>query len=131
MKHSPSGVFMERFSRQDSFLTIHSFDAWPPRFWGDETVRKAAAILLLAFALLARAAWPQSGPEKSGNEVQVWTGGGHGLSGSTSDTGVWNVGVRYGWVLTNPHGPGFLRGRFEYAVDVVPIFPVFQPTGAA
>jgi hypothetical protein len=94
-------------------------------------VRKAAAILLLAFALLAPAAWPQSGPERGGNEVQVWTGGGHGLSGSTSDTGVWSVGVRYGWVLTNPHGPGFLRGRFEYAVDVVPIFPVFQPAGTA
>jgi hypothetical protein len=94
-------------------------------------VREAAAILLLAFALLAPAAWPQNGPERGGHEVQVWTGGGHGLNGSTSDTGVWNVGVRYGWVLTNPHGPGFLRGRFEYAVDVVPIFPVFQPTGTA
>jgi hypothetical protein len=94
-------------------------------------VRKAAALLLLALALPAPAAWPQSGPERGGNEVQVWTGGGHGLSGGTSDTGVWNVGVRYGWVLTNPHGPGFLRGRFEYAVDVVPIFPVFQPTGSA
>jgi len=122
---------MERFSRPDSHLTIHSFDAWPPRSWGDETVRKATAILLLAFTLLAPAAWPQSGPARGGNEVQVWTGGGRGLSGSTSDTGVWNVGVRYGWVLTNPHGPGFLRGRFEYAVDAVPIFPVFQPTGAA
>jgi hypothetical protein len=32
--------------------------------------------------------------------------------------------------LTNPHGPGFLRGRFEYAVDVVPVFLVFQPAGA-
>jgi hypothetical protein len=94
-------------------------------------VRNTAAILLFAFALLAPAAWPQSGPERGGNEVQVWTGGGHGLSGSTSDTGVWNVGVRYGWVLTNPHGPGFLRGRFEYAVDVVPVFLVFQPAGTA
>ena len=37
--------------------------------------------------------------------------------------------MRYGWVLTNPHGPGFLRGRFEYAVDVVPVFLVSQPAG--
>jgi hypothetical protein len=94
-------------------------------------VRKAATFHMLLFALIAPAATPQSGPEKGGNELQVWTGGGRGLSGSTSDTGVWNVGVRYGWVLTNPHGPGFLRGRFEYVVDVVPIFPVFQPTGTA
>jgi len=63
--------------------------------------------------------------------MQVWTGGGHGLTGSTSDTGVWNLGLRYGWVLTKPFGPGFLRGRFEYAVDVVPAFVVTQRTGAA
>ena len=69
----------------------------------------------------------QSGPEKGGHELQLWTAGGHGLNGVTSDTGVWNVGVRYGWVLTNPHGPGFLSGRFEYAVDAVPIFWVFEP----
>ena len=73
----------------------------------------------------------QSGPEAGGNEMQVWTGGGHGLTGSTSDTGVWNLGLRYGWVLTKPFGPGFLRGRFEYAVDVVPAFVVTQRTGAA
>ena len=30
----------------------------------------------------------------------MWTGGGHGLNGTTSDTGIWNLGVRYGWVLT-------------------------------
>jgi hypothetical protein len=94
-------------------------------------VKKTAKLLLLAFIVSVPTAWPQNGPERGGNEVQVWTGGGHGLSGSTSDTGVWNVGVRYGWVLTNPHGPGFLRGRFEYAVDVVPVFLVFQPVGTS
>jgi hypothetical protein len=94
-------------------------------------VRKVGTILLLAFAILAPAAWPQSGPETDGHEIQVWTGGGHGLNGSTASTGVWNVGGRYGWVLTDLHGPGFLRGRFEYAVDVVPIFTIFQHTGTA
>jgi lipid A 3-O-deacylase len=39
--------------------------------------------------------------------------------------------LRYGWVLTGPHGPGFLRGRFEYAVDAVPAFVVFEPAGTA
>ena len=48
----------------------------------------------------------QAGPEVDHNELQIWTGGGHGLNGSTSDTGVWNIGVRYGWVLPNPIGPG-------------------------
>lgn len=73
----------------------------------------------------------QSGPEDGGNEVQVWTGGGHGLNGSTSDIGVWNLGLRYGWVVTGPIGPGPLRGRFEYAVDVVPAFVVTQRNGTA
>lgn len=85
-------------------------------------------LLLVAGAASVRA---QAGPEGGGHDLQLWTGGGQGLNGIASDTGVWNVGARYGWVLTNPHGPGFLRGRFEYAVDVVPIFWVFQRGGTA
>lgn len=92
---------------------------------------RVVAALLLAMIALAPAARAQSGPEAGGHELQLWTGGGHGLNGSTSDTGLWNVGARYGWVLTDPVGPGPLRGRFEYAVDVIPIFSVFQRTGTA
>jgi lipid A 3-O-deacylase len=73
----------------------------------------------------------QSEPQSGGHELQFWTGGGHGLNGSTSDTGLWNAGFRYGWVLTDPIGPGFVRGRFEYAVDAVPVFLVVQRGGAA
>ena len=73
----------------------------------------------------------QAGPEKGGNELELWTGGGHGVKGIASNTGVWMAGGRYGWVLTDPRGPDFLRGRFEYAVDVVPIFWLFQPGGSA
>jgi hypothetical protein len=68
----------------------------------------------------------QAGPEDGGHELQVWTGGGHGLNGSTANSEVWNLGGRYGWILTGPIGPGFLRGQFEYAVDVVPAFVVVQ-----
>ena len=78
-----------------------------------------------------RGVWAQSGPEGGGHDLQVWTGGGHGLNGSTSDTGVWNLGARYGWVLTDAVGPGPLRGRFEYAVDVVPVFLLTQRNGTA
>jgi lipid A 3-O-deacylase len=83
------------------------------------------------FIFYARGVSAQSGPESGGHDLQVWTGGGHGLNGSTSDTGVWNLGVRYGWVLTDPVGAGPLRGRFEYAVDVVPVFLLTQGTGTA
>jgi hypothetical protein len=94
-------------------------------------VTRILAAAFLASLLCAPVARTQSGPEKGGRELELWTGGGYALNGGTSRTGVWNVGGRYGWVLTDPHGPGFLRGRFEYAADVVPIFLVFQPTGTA
>jgi lipid A 3-O-deacylase len=89
-------------------------------------VRLLLVSSLFAAFLCAPAAKAQAGPEDGGHDLQIWTGGGHGLNGSTADSGVWNVGLRYGWILTAPHGPGFLRGQFEYAVDVVPVFVVVQ-----
>lgn len=68
----------------------------------------------------------QARPEDGGHEFQVWTGGGHSVPGGTSDTSVWNAGLRYGWVLTRPHGPGILQGRFEYVLDATPLFLVWQ-----
>ena len=90
-------------------------------------VERLCAVLLL----LSPLAWAQARPEDGAHEWQLWTGGGHGVSGRTSDTGVWNVGLRYGWVLTRPHGPGWLCGRFEYAVDALPVFLVFQRANTA
>src|SRR6266550_9200011 len=85
-------------------------------------------VYLLFCAPLALA---QQGPEDGGREIQVWTGGGYTVPGGTKNTGVWNLGLRYGWILTRPHGPGFLKGRFEYAVDAVPMFLIFQPANTA
>lgn len=73
----------------------------------------------------------QAAPEQGGHEVQIWMGGGHSVPGGTKNTGAFNMGLRYGWIITGPHLPGFLRGRFEYAVDAVPVFLVFQPTNTA
>jgi lipid A 3-O-deacylase len=70
-------------------------------------------------------------PENSSRELQIWTGGGHGINGSQSGTGVWNLGLRYGMILTSPHGPGILRGQLEYAVDVVPVWVIVQKTNTA
>ncbi len=72
-----------------------------------------------------------AGPEQDGHEVQLWTAAGHSVSGGRGDTAVFNAGLRYGWIITAPHLPGFLRGRFEYAVDAVPMFLVFQPSNTA
>ena len=89
---------------------------------------------LLAFTLAIAASalsLAQAAPEQGGHEVQIWAGGGHSVPGGTKNTGVFNAGLRYGWILTGPHMPGFLRGRFEYAVDAVPAFFVFQPANTA
>jgi hypothetical protein len=69
-----------------------------------------------------------------GTEVEVWTGGGAdpiGSNGVTQGNSMWDVGFRYGWILTDARGRGILRGRFEYAVDALPVVMVFQPGGRA
>jgi hypothetical protein len=91
-------------------------------------MRSFLACLILFSPLFSFA---QAGPEPGGHEVQIWTGGGHSVSGGRGETGVFNAGLRYGWILTGAHLPGFLRGRFEYAVDAVPVILVFQPTNTA
>jgi hypothetical protein len=87
--------------------------------------------LLLAISTIGSVSLAQSRPEDGGREFEVWTGGGHSVSGGTRDTSVWNAGLRYGWILTRPHGPGFLKGRFEYLVDAVPAFVVIQKYNTA
>jgi hypothetical protein len=93
--------------------------------------RLILALLVFLSILSAPAARAQAGPVEGGHEIQFWTGGGHGINGSQSGDGVWNLGFRYGWILTAPHGPGFLRGRLEYAVDAVPAFVIWQKQNTA
>ncbi len=59
-------------------------------------------------------------------EFGVFFGGGVGLS-DRSDFTFTNAGVRLGKVLTDPHGPGFLRGQFEYAGELLPYWQSFTP----
>jgi lipid A 3-O-deacylase len=87
--------------------------------------------LLFFLTLLFCASTVAQSPEQGATEIQVWTAGGHSVAGGRGDTGIWNAGLRYGWVLTKPIGPGFLKGRFEYAIDAVPAFVLFQPTNTA
>jgi hypothetical protein len=86
---------------------------------------------VLLFALASTIAFAQEGPQQGSNEVQVWTSAGHSVSGGRGNTGIWNAGLRYGWVLTDAHLPSVLKGRFEYAIDAVPAYLIFQPTGTA
>jgi hypothetical protein len=88
-------------------------------------------LLIPVMLVLCSIGFAQARPEDGGHELQIWSGGGHSVPGGTSKTAVWNFGLRYGWILTRPHGPGFLKGRFEYALDAVPLFLVFQPANTA
>jgi len=77
---------------------------------------------------------PISPPLKGGHELEVWLAGDYILSidGSASDGRyIFDLGGSYGWVLTNISGPGALRGQFEYAVDVIPVFAVTQKNGTS
>ena len=95
------------------------------------TMIKLSVLAWFVFLTSACTLRAQAGPQEGSHELQIWTGAGHGTSGSQSGDGVFNIGARYGWILTDKHGPGFLRGRFEYAVDVVPLFIVTQSTNTA
>jgi len=98
---------------------------------GEFSLGRTFSILVpLALFLYVPIARPQAGPVEDEHEVQIWTGGGHGTNGSQSSDGVWNLGLRYGLILTKPHA-GFLRGRLEYAIDVVPTFVVIQKQNTA
>jgi Lipid A 3-O-deacylase (PagL) len=88
-----------------------------------------SALVVLAAAFVGAGELRAQGtPENSSREIQIWTGGGHGINGSQSSTGVWNLGLRYGLILTAPHGPGFMKGQLEYAFDIVPAWLVIQKT---
>ncbi|MGB6431296.1 MAG: acyloxyacyl hydrolase [Candidatus Acidiferrales bacterium] len=89
---------------------------------------------LLLLLLYASPAMSQSGPLQGDRELELWAGGGDSArigNVGVRDVGTLNFGLRYGWILTGPHGPGILRSQLEFAVDVAPVFCVFEPGGTA
>ena len=75
-----------------------------------------------------------SPPLKGGRELEVWLAGAHifSMDGSANDgRHIFDLGGRYGWVLTDLRGSGPLRGQFEYAVDVIPLFAIAQKNGTS
>jgi Lipid A 3-O-deacylase (PagL) len=96
-------------------------------------IRRSFSVAWLTAILLLCAAstFAQVGPQQGGSEIQIWTAGGHSVSGGRGNTGIFDAGLRYGWVLLDSHGPSFLKGRFEYAIDAVPLYLIFQPRNTA
>jgi lipid A 3-O-deacylase len=62
-------------------------------------------------------------------ELGVIAGGGEGL-GIRSNTQFFYAGGRVGAILTHEHFSGWIRGNFEWAVDLMPIYVVFPPQSA-
>jgi len=86
---------------------------------------------VLQLAVFAIPAHGQDGPETGGKEETFWISGGHGTNGRTQHTTLFQSGFRYGWILTAPHGPSVLRGRFECAIDAIPVNVFIQRTNTA
>jgi hypothetical protein len=87
-------------------------------------MKRKIALVLLA---LSACAFAQEGPSESLRRPEwnrgVWFGGGTGL-GTSDGAQFASAGFRIGRVLTRARGPGVLHGTFEYAFDVVPLFPL-------
>lgn len=62
-------------------------------------------------------------------ELGAFAGGGTGL-GHSDGTQFFYLGGRVGFILTRDHLPGWLRGNFEWAVDVMPVYTVLPSSGA-
>jgi lipid A 3-O-deacylase len=62
-------------------------------------------------------------------DLGAFLGGGTG-AGKSSNTQFLFAGGRAGRVLTPDVGRTFLRGNFAYAVEVMPVYTVFTPSGA-
>jgi len=60
---------------------------------------KSLLLVFLILTILFCAGAMAQGPEQGATEIQVWTSGGHSVAGGRGDTGIWNAGFRYGWVL--------------------------------
>ena len=89
------------------------------------TALRIGCVLILVCGCVALGAAQELPIRQGATEMAVWAGGGTGL-GHSSSFQYANAGVRWGKVLTGAHGSGFLRGNFEYAADVIPLYLFFQ-----
>ena len=94
-------------------------------------MKVSAALSFFVLLLLGTpAVHAQDAPTPGSRETSFWVSGGRGTTGSTASSGVFSLGFRYGWLLTAPHGPGPLRGSFEYAMDTSPLYFVAERTNS-
>src|SRR3981081_166426 len=100
-----------------------------PLFSVSQCLRGAVFLLFLMSSIFAKA---QSSKPLDGQpwDFGVWASGGFSVPGGTKDSHTVNAGIRLGKVLTDDHLRGFLRGNFEWAADLIPIYYLLQPAPA-
>jgi lipid A 3-O-deacylase len=81
-------------------------------------------LMFFSYASLCLAQDASSALHEGAWDVGVWAAGGHSVPGGTGDTTVFDAGLRLGKVVTREHLSGFMRGNFEYAVDLIPVYLV-------
>jgi len=82
--------------------------------------------VLAVVVLLCASASAQENPLRQPVwEIGPWFGGGTGL-GFASEFKFINAGLRIGRVLTGELGSGRMRGTFEWAADIMPVYEVRQ-----
>lgn len=71
------------------------------------------------------AAAPQAA-RKRATELAVFSGGAMDLPGGARGGQFWAMQLRWGKILTAPHGPGALRGTLQFVLEAVPAMVLSQ-----
>jgi hypothetical protein len=93
-------------------------------------LRTARPLLLIPSLLLATFAHAQNSPPSNQQgtwDLSVWTQGetGEEITNSFTEAQIWSAGFFVGRVLTSGHGRKWLRGNFEYAFGLAPVFETY------
>jgi lipid A 3-O-deacylase len=92
--------------------------------------RRLLLIAVVAGCSIAHAQTESSPLSGKPWDYGFWASGGFSVPGGTRDTHMINAGVRLGKVLTENHLSGALRGNFEWAADLMPLYYIWQPAPA-
>jgi lipid A 3-O-deacylase len=84
-------------------------------------VATTIVLLLCACTLAAGQGMPSTSLTKGTWDFGVDATGGTSVPGGVDDVRVFSAGFRVGNILTQEHGSGWLRGNFEWALDVHPV----------
>jgi lipid A 3-O-deacylase len=92
---------------------------------------KRAIFLFLLLQTASCLLYAESRPEgrwlRSGKwEFALWSGGGTAFNGSTKDTQMLASGIRFAKLLRPDKEEGSFPGSLQYAMEVLPVFVVFQ-----